>query len=148
MRIREATPADTPALVTLALAFLDDGPFRWLLTRNPDAMTALVGLVLAHGVALVAEVDGRVVGVLALVAHHHPMSGQLVADEAVWYVDPAARGGLLGPRLLKTAETWARGRGCTMLKLGAPTGAGIGPFLERSDYRPVETVYVKLLPPV
>jgi GNAT superfamily N-acetyltransferase len=51
------------------------------------------------------------------------------------WVDPAARGGGLGARLVAAVHAWAAGRGARVLRLGAITGQGDpAPFYERLGF--------------
>jgi GNAT superfamily N-acetyltransferase len=149
--IREATAADTAALIRIGESFTGGiEPYRSLFGRQPlERVEALVDVMLAlavdRAVVLVA-VDGAVVcGVLVLVEVTNLYNGELWADEFVWWVDPAHVGKWAGPRLLAAGETWARARGLPWIKMIAPQGSRVGRFYERHGYVPVETAYMKRL---
>lgn len=149
MRIRHATIDDKPAIVRMALRFIQSTPYRVLLPDADDAgLQALVDtlLLLGDNVAiLLAENEGGVFGMLCLVDCPHPATGDRYGDELVWWVDPGARNMRAGPRLLTAAEDWIRGRGAKMIKMVAPIPSDVGRFYERHGYFPTETAYVKLL---
>lgn len=158
MTIREATLADVDRLVVMAGRFLDETPYGTLLTRSDAAIAELVRLVLTLGVGLVAEarvtgtflkvdpgVESALVGMLGVVAVPHPLSGDLYADEIVWWVEPEFRHGSIGPRLLAAAEDWATRRGLPLLKMVAPHDSAVGTFLAHRGYAPVESAWVKRL---
>lgn len=158
--IRPATAADTPRLVEMATRFLRSTPYGEVVEPDPACLAALIAVVLEHGVIFVADypmytrvIDGDVVeqgdpylvGFIGLAALPHPLSGELYADEQVWWVEPEHRHGLIGPRLMQAAEAWARQQGCRSVKMVAPHGSSVGEYYSRMGYRPVETAFVKFL---
>jgi len=146
MMIRAATIADAPRLIEMAKAFLLQTRYGDTLRTNPDALEALVGQVLELGYIAVADVDGRLEGMLAVVELTNPISGDPYADELVWWVEPDARSRSIGPKLLYSAERWAHGRGLPLIKMVAPVGAlAVAQFYRRRGYEPVETSYMKRL---
>src|SRR3990167_9785607 len=54
---------------------------------------------------LVHEADGHVDGMLGAFLFDHPFSGELVAGELFWWVEPERRGA--GVKLLRAMEKWA-----------------------------------------
>jgi GNAT superfamily N-acetyltransferase len=125
--------------------FLVSTPYGKLLAFVPAVVVNLAGWVLEHGHIVVGERDGVLVGFIALVAAPHPISGEPVAEELAWWVEPSARRGRLSYYLLRSAEDWARQKGLSMLKMVAPSGSTVGAFYERLGYSPVETAYIKRL---
>jgi GNAT superfamily N-acetyltransferase len=99
----------------------------------------------ALGTILVAEVDGRVVGMICLALVPHLLTGQLYVDEVAWWVDPAHRGGTAGPRLLKAAEQWAVQNHANLIRMVAPCGSDAGRYYRRCGYKEVETTFSKAL---
>lgn len=175
MRVRPATVDDTDRIVEMAINFLLLTPYGKLAGPNiePLALGALIRTVMEAGVILVAEtaggapgvcvdIDGdrwhpvgscsacrlEVVGMLALYVATHPLTGEEYGDEIAWWVDVEHRKGRAGWQLLRAAETWARARRLSVLKMVAPEPeAGVGRFYERIGYTRVETVYQKSLRP-
>lgn len=162
--IRHATDADKPRLIEMAARFLLETPYGRLFDERatPMSLSELIGNVLALGVIFVAEVSVgcaflcpgctarcapslKLVGMLAIVAIPHPMTGRTYADEIAWWVEPEHRHGTLGPKMLREAEDWAISQGANMLKMVAPAGSTVGRFYEHVGYRPVETAYIKLI---
>nr|QBM02657.1 hypothetical protein [uncultured archaeon] len=141
--IRAATLADVPQLVELGVRFmLESGYARHLsIDRHAQAQLATDLIQAAHGVLLVYERAGKIVGMLGAIATHHPHSGDSVMSELFWYVAPDARGA--GVRLLQEAEHWAISRGITKSLVVAPEGAPVGSLYIRMGYRPLETQYIK-----
>lgn len=145
MTIRRATEADTARLVELAAQFLDSTAYGALLPHTLEGLETLVGAVLGAGAIFVALGDGQPVGMIALLACDHPISGDRYGDEIVWYVEPRYRDSTIGPRLLREAEAWARASGLTLLKMVAPAHSDVGPFYARLGYTEVETAWAKNL---
>lgn len=145
IEIRPATAEDVDRLVDMAVRFLASTRYGVLVTPHPHALGRLIAQVLAIGVIFVAEVNGRVEAMLALVALPHPISGELYGDELAWWVEPEHRHGSIGPRLLLQAETWARERGARILKMVAPADSTVGNFYKHFGYVEVETAYQKTL---
>jgi len=143
--IRKAGGGDRSDLVAMVGHFIQGTPYAKVLPFRPKKVLELVDLVLEHGVVFVAEVNGRAVGMIAAVALRELVAGEAMADEMVWWVEPAYRQGLVGPRLLKALENWARQKGLAMLKMVAPVGTEVGAFYERAGYMAVETSYIKHL---
>jgi GNAT superfamily N-acetyltransferase len=150
--IREATLDDLPRLLELAERFHASTIYASLVPWAPAAVEALMVAVIAQqnsiiGVVFVAELDGRIEGMLGLVALPHPMSGQLCAEELAWWVEPEHRKGTIGPRLLVTGIDWCRQKMARVLKLVAPAGSTVGTFYRRWGAVEVETAYLMDLPP-
>jgi len=174
-RIRPATIADVDTLVVMSARFLELTPYGALFPPMPGHLEMLARLVLEHGTALLAELhpvdcegfvphpceacpeglkcarcggpasEHRVVGMLGLVVVPHPLTGAMYVEEVVWWVQPEARGGLVGPKLLQAAEEWVSTKNVTMVKMVAPAGSDVGTFLERRGYSAVETAFIKVM---
>jgi GNAT superfamily N-acetyltransferase len=120
--VRPATLADVPRVVEMAEHFGASDLYSSLLRVDPARIGAfVVGLLdREDGVLLVYERDGVVVGMVALIAFAHHWTGEQVASELVWWVEPEARG-RAGLVLLKAAEQWARAHGCAVVQMIAPS---------------------------
>lgn len=145
MTIRAATFADGQRIVEMAQRFLAVTAYGELLEPTTAAIATLVSTVLEAGVIFVAEADGGLVGMIALVALVHPINGRRYAEELTWWVEPEYRRSTIGPKLLGSAEDWARQNGCQGLKMVAPANSSIGTFYERRGYVLVESAYHKSL---
>ena len=119
--IRPATQGDLPALVSMGLRFLEASPYASSLQRNPLAMhdTAALFVGDTEKVALVSERDGELTGMILVCVFPHMLSGQRIASEFCWWVEPDARGS--GLKLLQAAEDWAPAHGAEALQMVAPT---------------------------
>lgn len=148
MTIREATHEDLDVLLLMARAFLASTLYGKLAGHvSRYQLEGFLDDVLARGVVLLAEDEGRIVGALAVLAGVHAISGHFYADEQAWWVEPDARAAGIGEALLDTCESWARAHGLWSLKMVAPAGSTIGAFYERKGYAEVETAWMKVLVP-
>jgi GNAT superfamily N-acetyltransferase len=93
-------------------------------------------------VILVSGSDATITGMIAMLAYDHPFSGERMAFEVVWWVEPEARGD--GVRLLRAAEDWAMEQGIGKMQMVAPNER-VGALYERLGYLPVETSYQRSL---
>ena len=115
MLIRAARPADAAAISEL-VAELGYPSASDAVPQRLDALEAA-----GRAVALVAEVDGRVVGLLTahtLATLHHPHP---VAWITTLVVGAEARGTGVGRLLVRGAEDWARGVGATRMSVTSGT---------------------------
>lgn len=114
MTIRYATAADLPALAPLAQQFYASSRFlRGFQQERFEAFWA--PLLSGSGVILLGERDGAPVGALGGMVYQEPYSGELVAVEFFWFVDPGSRGG--GMALYREFEEFARRCGCTQIRM-------------------------------
>jgi RimJ/RimL family protein N-acetyltransferase len=142
--IRPATETDVPRIVEMAGLFVASTPYRQLITVDRGCVEALVRRFLTHPtpgevVLLVAEAEAVVVGMIAMLIFDHPISGERVASEIVWWMDPTHRG-TAGLRLLRAAEQWAQAQQAAIVQMIAPT-AKVERFYEAVGYTAVERNY-------
>lgn len=148
--IRPATAADLPRLVAMGRAFFAEAAWADVARWDDDgALSALDAMVDAdNGVILVAEEDGRIVGMAA--ACLCPLwfcPDELTGQEWFWYVEPDARHGV-GRALLDALEAAVKARGArtfTMLAVASLRGHALDRLYQRRGYRPGERSYVKRL---
>jgi len=147
--IRNATPADVPAIERMGLRFVGSvAKYGTIFRATPQSMQTLAALFFALGedaavIILAVNSDDQPFGMIACVVAPQLIDGTIYADEMVWWVDPEARSLRAGPALLTAAEDWARGKNCSMLKMVAPIPSTVGNFYERLGYQPIETAYAK-----
>lgn len=143
MRVRVATADDTARLVEMATRFLAESAYGRLFPVDEARLAGLVATCMTLGVIFVAEVETGLVGMLALVQLTDPIAGVEFADEIAWWVEPAHRDSIIGPRLLARAQNWTRTQGLAFLKMVAPAGTTIGEFYARIGFTAVESAYIK-----
>lgn len=145
--IRRATREDVPAIVAMAARFRGETAYAGLVDENLEALEALARFLIEFGVVFVAEKFGRVlVGMLAATVITHPISGERIASEVAWWVEPEYRGGTAGVRLLEAVEQWAVAQGARRFQMIAPTAnARVGELYRRRGYTEIETIWQREL---
>ena len=140
--IREATEDDIPRLVEMGRRFIEESPYKEFIASNSEQMESLVGQILANpqGRILLSEKDGIPNGMLALIAFPHYFSGEIIAGELVWWVDPEARAGGTGLKLMRKAEQLATEMGAVKMQMVAPDER-IGKLYQHFGYKKVESTY-------
>lgn len=143
MIVREANDTDVPAIVRMGQRFARM-VYGDKLADNPTQIAALAQQLMTSpdGALFVAEKGGAVVGMIGLLAYLHPMSGERIATEMAWWVEPEHRG--IGMRLLKRAETWAVAQQALVFQMIAPT-PDVERFYARVGFSKVETTYQRRL---
>lgn len=114
--IRSAGPDDLEAVMTLVADMARDVTFA---DGPPDLahMRSQVSLFLSlpHVAVLVAEANGRIIGVYMAVLYQGLVSGIWGAAKLCWYVRPEHRHGV-GRQLLEDAIRWAKAHGASRIE--------------------------------
>lgn len=147
MTIRRATEVDVDAIVQMGEHFLTQSEYASMLSCEPEALRAFAGRCvrgeMAESDILVAEADdGQLTGMIGVIVAPHPFSGERVAGDLFWWVEPDARG--QGIRLLKAAEAWARERQAVKFQMVAPN-ARVAQLYRRLGFQPLESTYQRSL---
>src|SRR5580698_1547835 len=119
LTVRLATAEDIPRLVAMGRRFRSETSYSKYLGENPERMAELGAILLAKDGLLVLERDGEAVGMLGFILHSHFISGELVAGEVFWWVEPEHRGD--GLKLLEETKRRAKIAGAKYLHMIAPT---------------------------
>lgn len=146
--VREAAPADIPALVGLGEAFFAAHAYPgvdvdW--ERVPGLLRALIEDRL--GLVLVLEQDGAAVGALIAAAHRPVFGNAYQASELGFWVAPEARGRATLKMLPRFVE-WARGLGCVSATLSGfcdKRSEKLGRVYARYGFTPRETTYLRTI---
>ena len=126
--------------------FIGSTQYHHVLRWVPEAVTELADRVLQLGVIFVAEVDDRLVGMIAGFAIDEPIGRTKILEELAWWVEIDYRNGSTGPKLLREWERWAQAAGLEAVKMIAPASSPeVGAFYAKRGYFPVETSYIKRL---
>lgn len=144
--IRPIQVEEIPKLHKLAAKFYGASRFlkRFNLASFSECWRRL--LETGAGVIFVDENEGEIAGTLGGVAYPEINSGELVATEFFWFVDPDRRGG--GLRLYRAFERWARAKGCRELRMAYLMDSmpeKLDTLYRRLGFEPVEVQYVKEL---
>jgi len=142
--IRLATVEDIPAIAAMGAHFIET-EYPGAIRFDADRLATLTrSLIDGAGVVFVVEQAGALVGMMALTTYLHPMNGDTIATEIVWWMDPAARGGRAALQLFAAGEAWARAQGATTFQMIAPSEK-VGAFYERLGFHKIEVHYQRSL---
>jgi len=144
--VRDATMDDLDRIIEMATRFVAETTYRDRIANNPAAMRALAEGLLANdaSICLLAEQGGRVVGMFGGIVYAHHISGERIAGEVCWWVDPESRGSSAGLRLLREAERMAAARGAGAMQMIAPTDH-VAKIYRSLGYEFVEATYQRSL---
>lgn len=140
MTIRIATVADMDALVALILRLGHESTLTNGAVVDVAHTTETVGTFLRSpmSVFIVAEQDGALVGVLALVCYPHLLSGEQRLSELCWWMNPEHRGH--GNLMMVEAIAWAKAHGVVSVEMLAPDGR-FARYYTRLGFEPRSRVY-------
>jgi RimJ/RimL family protein N-acetyltransferase len=99
--------------------FRSQTSYSRFLAENPEQMKALAEKLVQSGTLLVMESPEEIVGMLGFFIYPHYLSGEVVAGELFWWVEPEHRGN--GLKLLDEMERRARERCAKVVQMVAPT---------------------------
>jgi len=143
--IREITEVDKPQVLRLAEMFFKERLERAGCTFCPEtAGSHFEQLVKADGIlALGAEEDGILVGMIAGVASSMIFAKELVMQEIVWYVEPKWR--KCGMRLLREFEKQSAARGVAFVMMIGMSGDPVLDIYPRLGYFELHKTFLKPL---
>lgn len=100
--------------------FLEESHYGTLFKRNDIALSKLMRRLITSndGVIFVSVDWPSLSGMIGGVVYDHPMTGERMATEAFWWVDPENRGH--GLKLLRRLTAWAKVNGATKMQMIAP----------------------------
>jgi len=122
-KYREASSLDAAAVTDLAQQFHSQS-YQRVIDFNWDKMCDWVDDRICSDDSLVLgcwsgkDLAGCIIGM----TFQHPYSDTLVAGDYIWYVKPEYRGGMIGVRLMRIFEDWARDAGASQILTGATSG--------------------------
>lgn len=147
--IRHATKDDIPACLELGRLFFEASGYAAETEYDPATTAATFTHLITSpdGLLLVAEKESGLVGMAGALAYPHYFNAESkAAQELFWWVQPEARGGLTGVRLLQGIESWARDQGCRTLTMICLTiDSPAERVYQRTGYRASERNYIKRL---
>lgn len=143
--VRAATEADVPTLLEMGRRFIETSVYREHMAVVPRRQAEVVATMLRQGGCwvLVPADGGSPVGMLGVVLAPLPMTGELAALEAMWWVEPEWRGrGSLA--MWRTAEQWAYAQGAVWVQMLQPVDqVALGAVYRRRGYAPIEVAWMK-----
>lgn len=124
MIIRDATEADFPAMIAVGREYYADSPNAAYAPLCEDSCADTLRLVLAQGILLVAEIEGAVVGFLAVIRAPSLINRAVIgASEVFFFVGQEARGHGAGAALLSAMVAACREQGFVFLQMHATSGS-------------------------
>lgn len=144
MNIRQARPEDIDAAQELIEEFKQESLAEYGMDLDIEQIRSTVSSYI--GTSLVAEAEGKIVGILAGTLTRLPIISTPIYLESVWYVSKAHR--RIGIRLLKSVEELAVNLGCRhmiMAHMMNSKSDKLGKFYESMGFVPYEINYIKQL---
>jgi N-acetylglutamate synthase-like GNAT family acetyltransferase len=145
--VRDATAEDEDAVLEMARQFVAFAPYADTFTATDEELRMTISQFIMSAKSFVAEVDGKVVGMLAAVltpVWYAP--SHKAAVELAWWVDPAHRKGMSGIRLVQAFEKWAKEQGASMVSMSnleVDDNGLVANMLNRFGYRMSEQTHSK-----
>ena len=150
--IRNATIDDIKQIVYLGERFYNESHDVDEIPYDPiDTYKSILEIYNGdHGILLVAEQDGQIVGITAgLVFSWYFNSSHKTGQELFWYVHPDYRKGTIGIRLLKELERQAKEKGATTFIMVSEELMGNHDYMEKLyhklGYHNYESAYIRNL---
>ena len=144
--IRPATLEDVPTIVAMARQFYPETHYVNWCDMDDGTVADLAANLAENHVMLVAELDGRIVGMVGLFIGPFLFNrDRLGAYEVVWWVAPEARGSRVAASLLTAIEAPSRDKGASRIQMvhmpnSPPQAAAL---YERFGYALSEVSYTK-----
>ncbi len=139
---RQAHEPDVARVVAMFQEFVATTQYRQYVGNDPKYAEAMITTLVTDPDRALFVVDSEfgVVGMLGLLIFTQPFSGERVASELFWWLDPNHRGH--GGWLLKRGEMWARDHGAIRMSMMAPVDKPrVAETYEKLGYAEVERVY-------
>ncbi|WP_052293670.1 GNAT family N-acetyltransferase [Azospirillum sp. B510] len=147
--IRPATFDDLPGIQKMMVTGFAATGYADLAPYDPQSGEAVLkGLIVAeNAVVLVAVEAAGLVGLLVAVVVPYPWNGSIsIAQQLLWWVEPACRTGA-GRRLLAGMEEWAIAKGAKLLASSCNEAIGgeraTEVYRRRFGFRPIERHVLK-----
>ena len=122
--------------------FVQSSQYAQYVGNDPTCSAAAIQRMVASpdAAVFVRETEDGIVGMLGVSVFTNPFSGERIATEHFWWLDPKHRG--FGGWLLKRAEKWAKSKGATRIQMMAPVDkARVAETYARLGYCEVERIY-------
>lgn len=146
--IRPATMDDVDAIVEMARRFYPASGYAEIAPMAEVAPAGLAIVCMQTGVALVAEREGQLVGMVILAVTPFEFNVEVeIAHELAFWIEPEHRGGMLAARMVRAAEEACRARGVRVIRMAklATSGDDVGKLYTMLGFAPSESYYSKVL---
>jgi GNAT superfamily N-acetyltransferase len=148
MKLVPARPLDVDRIYKFGRAFWDQTKYAQAgIEYDYDTVTDVIRLCMDDGVALLAEDDNKIVGMILILVFPFLMNrNELTATEWVFYTDPKYRKQGVGEDLLETSEYILKMMGVklfNMVSVQNVTPEQAHRLYERQGFALAETTYMK-----
>jgi GNAT superfamily N-acetyltransferase len=148
--IRRANNEDASAIVEMSKKFYVHTSYYNLskIEMNVDDVSALARHLITSGLMHVAELDGKVVGMIGVILVPFMFNADHVhAGEVIWWVDPEAQSAGIGKALLASIEGPAKAAGATHIQMVdlVTSGSHVAKLYEAFGYQLTERAYTKVI---
>jgi GNAT superfamily N-acetyltransferase len=148
MRITAARQLDVDSIYKFGKTFYAQTKYAEAgIEYDYDTVTEVIRTCIKDGVALLAEADGQIVGMILVLVFPFLMNAEhLAATEWVFYTDPKYRKQGVGEDLLARAESILKIRGVTlfnMVNLENVTPEKAKSLYDKAGFTLAETTYIK-----
>ncbi len=144
--IRLATMDDVSRLSEMFAEFVASTQYAKYVGNDPSYSSAMMERMISSEDCAIFVVDHEdgIVGMIGVMVFTQPFSGERVASELFWWLDPSHRGH--GVWLLRRGESWARGHGATRMTMMAPIDKPrVAEIYQAVGYEATETVFQRNL---
>lgn len=145
MNLKLGTEEDFPEILRMIKEFHSESPYRGMAFNEEKVIQILRDIQKnpTDGLVLLSQNNDA----LLIATVFSPIfSGERMATELVFWVDPQARGTSLSRELLGAYQYWAEKVGCTLIQMGALETEQlkvIDRYYKRNGFSPFEHVYLK-----
>ena len=116
--IRKAEERDVLRIVEMSACFYPRTPYIHLAPFSVEAVSIIVIALIESGVMLVAEVEGKVVGMVGLAIIPFIFDPVIKgAYEVIWWVEPEYQGSGIGRELLEAIDVESKERGASFVHM-------------------------------
>lgn len=116
--IRHATENDVDTLVNMSREFYPQTDYIKFAEFDETTVKILTENIIEHGIYLVGEQEGKIVGMLALILVPFMFNSNIIScHEVVWWVDPNARKSSIGIELIKRGDSIRKLRGAKSFQM-------------------------------
>lgn len=136
--VRPAVEADIPTILELGGMLHAESPRYREFSYSPKKVARLAMYVIGEGGALVAEKDGKIIGLIAGMVSEHWFSEDKIATDLTFFIVPEERKkGRAALMLVRAFEAWAESKGARHIVPGTSTqldADGTARFYEKLGY--------------
>lgn len=148
MNIRSAIDADIPRIIAMGRLFWSQTAYAEV-PFCPDSIAESAREMMAQGLLIVAEIDGRVIGALGcVIGPLYANRSVLVSSELYWYIEPERRRSGAGKQMIAEMQQRAALRNvkffCMML-LEAVEPDRAAAIYKQLGFEPAERTVMKVL---